>query len=165
MFKVNNHEGNYNHIYIYNDNAQILYGTNRYYEQQFVLTAPIRNARKMNFSKGDCFELTTKGEIGLFRNGKDLFIHNSFIDVISVEERVSTKFNGETNYKTIYTLKMQDGEIVEAESDYYTRTEKTDDRLLREKIAEIISDCTYNKHISHYEVEKMLEKLNITIKE
>ena len=52
------------------------------------------------------------------------------------------------------------------DSDFYTRTEKTEDRLEREKIAEIISSCLYgDKTVSHYEVEAMMKKLNITIKE
>lgn len=49
-------------------------------------------------------------------------------------------------------------------SDYYTRTEKDAARVEREKIAAIINDCLYNKTISHYDVEKMLDKLNISIK-
>lgn len=52
------------------------------------------------------------------------------------------------------------------ESDYYTRTEKTDERIEREKIANIISSCMYGTNsISHYEVERIMEKLNISIKE
>ena len=52
------------------------------------------------------------------------------------------------------------------DSDFYTRTEKTEDRLEREKIAEIISSCLYgDKTVSHYEVEALMKKLNITIKE
>lgn len=55
---------------------------------------------------------------------------------------------------------------IELESDYYTRTEKTNERLQREEIASIISSCLYgDKSVSHYEVDKLMEKLNITIKE
>lgn len=50
-------------------------------------------------------------------------------------------------------------------SDYYTRTEKDPARIEREKLASIINECLYNKTISHYDVEKLLQKLNITIKE
>lgn len=50
-------------------------------------------------------------------------------------------------------------------SDYYTRTEKDAARVEREKIADIINSCLHNKSISHYDVERMLEKLNISIKD
>lgn len=50
-------------------------------------------------------------------------------------------------------------------SDYYTRTEKDPARIEREKIAETINGCLHNKTISHYDVENILKKLNITIKE
>ena len=49
-------------------------------------------------------------------------------------------------------------------SDYYTRTEKDAARVEREKIAEIMNTCLHGKTISHYDVEKMLEKLNISTK-
>ena len=50
-------------------------------------------------------------------------------------------------------------------SDYYTRTEKDPARVEREKIAEVINTCLHNKSISHYDVENLLKKLNISIKE
>jgi hypothetical protein len=50
-------------------------------------------------------------------------------------------------------------------SDYYTRAEKDEARTEREKIAEIINSCLYNKTLSHYDIEKIMEKLNITVKE
>jgi hypothetical protein len=50
-------------------------------------------------------------------------------------------------------------------SDYYTRTEKDEARTEREKIAEIINSCLYNKTLSHYDIGKIMEKLNITVKE
>lgn len=50
-------------------------------------------------------------------------------------------------------------------SDYYTRTEKDAARIEREKIAEIINTCLYNKTVSHYDVEKIMEKLNISLLE
>lgn len=51
------------------------------------------------------------------------------------------------------------------QSDYYTKTEKDPARVEREKIADIINDCLNNKTLSHYDIEKILKKLNITIKE
>lgn len=48
-------------------------------------------------------------------------------------------------------------------SDYYTRVKKDAARIEREKIAEIINSCLYNKTVSHYDVEKIMEKLNISL--
>lgn len=50
-------------------------------------------------------------------------------------------------------------------SDYYTRTEKDEARQEREKIAEIINSCLYNKMLSHYDIEAIQKKLNISVKE
>lgn len=50
------------------------------------------------------------------------------------------------------------------QSDYITRREKDENRLLMERIAEIMSEET-SQHISHYGVKRMMEKLNISIKE
>ena len=168
MLKVNNYEGNYNRLFIYNDEGTILFQTRRPYELNFGIEVSIRNARKPVFTKHDCFEIKTPyGEhSGLFTNGKDLYIHNSIIHVISKEEKVALKCHGETNYKDVYTLALPDRTIIKVESDYYTRTEKDDARLYREKLASIISECMYTgKYVSHYEVEEMLKKLDITIKE
>lgn len=167
MLKVNGYEGNYNQLFIYNDDCKILFQTERPYDLNLDLTINVRNARKLILSKQDCFEIkTSMRDSYLFRNGKDLYIHNSIIDVVKVEEKQSFNCHGETNYKDVYTLKLQDGTKIKVESDFYTRTEKTDERLYREKLAEIISECMYSgKDISHYEVERLLERLEITIKE
>lgn len=166
--KLNGYEVNYNQVFIYDDNCNILFQTERPVDLKITLEAPIRNARKLMLNKGDCFEVKTSGRSYSFmRNGKDLYIHNSFVDVVKVEERVAFNSNGETNYKNYYTLRMcwSDNSEVEAQCDFYTRTEKTEERTDREKLAEIISSCLYgNKYVSHYEVEEMLKKLNITIK-
>ena len=166
MLKVNGCETNYNQMFIYNDGGEVLFQTIRPYEMNIDISAPVRNARKLMFSKQDCFEIRTSGDnFYLFRNGKDLYVHTSIIDVVKVEEREYLKVHGETNYKNVYTLKLQDGTMVEVESDYYTRTEKTEDRAYREQLASIISECLYSgKSISHYEVERLLEKLEIKVK-
>lgn len=166
MLKVNGYEGNYNQLFIYDNDGKILFKTETPYDLNLSITAKVRNARKLSLEKHDCFEIKTSGDNGyLFRNGKDLYIHNSVIDVVNVEEKQALKCHGETNYKDVYILKLQDGTEIKVESDFYTRTEKTDERLYREKLADIISECLYTgKDISHYEVERMLEKLNITIK-
>lgn len=102
-------------------------------------------------------ELKTYDENGIFSN-KYSKHHNTY--------HVSTHFKtGETivfkKWLTLDTL-----ESLEVESDYYTRTEKDSERENREKIADVINSCLYsNKTISHYEVARLLEKLNITIKE
>ena len=165
MLKVNGYEGNYNSLYIYNDDAQILFQTNRPYELNIVINATIRSARKLILNKHDCFEIKTSGD-RLFTNGKDLYVHDSVIAVLGVEEKVALKCHGETNYKDVYTLELRDGSTIKVESDYYTRSEKDDDRLYREKLASIMSECMYTgKDVSHYEVEEMLKRLNITIRE
>ena len=166
MLKINGYEGNYNKLFIYNDDSVILFITERPYDLPISITANIRSARKLMLNRSDCFEI--KGDPGhrLFTNGKDLYIHNSVIDVLSVTEKVALKVHGETNYKNVYTLRLQDGTTIDVESDYYTRSEKTEDRLFREKLANIMSECMYTgKNVSHYEVEEMLKKLDITIKE
>lgn len=168
MLKVNGYEGNYNQLFIYNDSGEILFKTERPYELNLDIKADVRNARKLVFNKKDCFEFkTSANNYYMFRNGKDLYIHNSIIDVITVEEKMAFKTHGETNYKDVYTLKLNylSGTEIKVESDYYTRTEKTEERLYREKLADIISECLYiGKDVSHYEVERMLEKLDIAIK-
>ena len=76
--------------------------------------------------------------------------------------------NHKTNESNVIKRYLTYDEVTEMviESDFYTRTEKTEERLEREKIAKIISSCLYgNKTVSHYEVEELMEKLNITIKE
>lgn len=45
----------------------------------------------------------------------------------------------------------------------YSRTEKTEDRKNREDLAAVLSKAL-NKSISHYDVEKLLEVVNITLK-
>ena len=169
MFKINGYEGNYVNIFIYNDNGDILYKTERPNELKLDIPVNIRSARKLAFNKGDCFEIKTSDTERnyIWRNGKDLYIHNSVIDVVNITERLAMKGNGETNYKDVYTLKLHyaDGAEIKVDSDFYTRTEKTEERLYREKLAKIISECLYNdKYVSHYEMERILEKLDITIK-
>lgn len=166
---VNGYVMDYNQFLIYNDNGEILFKTERPYELNLRIDVNIRNARKLSFNKKDCFEIKTSANNRyLRRSGTDLYIHNSIIDVIKVEENKHFEANGETCYKDVYTLKLNylNGEEIKVESDYYTRTEKTEERLYRERLAEIISECMYdNKSISHFEVEKLLEKVDIIIKE
>ena len=79
---------------------------------------------------------------------------------------VSTNFKTKETYVCKKWLTYDSISELVIDSDYYTRTEKDEERLHREKIAEILTDCTYsNTHISHYEVARILEKLDISIKE
>lgn len=166
MLKVNGYEEDYNQLFIYNDDCAILFKTERPYGLDLDLTINIRRARKMCLSKHDCFEVKSSNTNTIMRNGKDLYIHNSVINVVGVEENKCFEAYGETCYKDVYTLRLMDGTEIKVDSDFYTRTEKTEDRLYRERLAQVISDCLYSgKHISHYEVERLLEKLDITIKE
>lgn len=165
MLKVNGYQTNYKQLYIYNDKGEILYQTERPYELDINLKADVRSARKLNFNKGDCFEYKTNTESYSKANGKDLYVHNSYIDVIKVKEKKHFEAHGETCYKDIYTLKLQDDTKIEVESNFYTRYEYTQDRINGEQIAEIMSSCIFKGNISYYEVERMLEKLDIKIKE
>lgn len=166
---INGYAGNYNQLMIYNDNEEILFTTERPNELLIDITVPVRSARKLLMNKRDCFEIRSDGNnTYLFgRNGKDLYVHTSVIDVVNVEEKVSLKCYGETCYKDVYTLRLNylDGSEIKVESDYYTRTEKTEDRQYRERLAEIITECLFDRHhVSHYEVERMLSVLDIRIK-
>lgn len=231
MLLINGITVDYNNLYVY-EGENILFHTCRPYDLNIEINdLPIRNARKVDFNKGDVFEVKApKNEDGFMRNGKDLYIPSSIISVKSEGEKLMLNANGEKDYKTIYVLgfnceafrwekhieKVTDlphdksleeydkegkwssgfskecntyevsthpktGETVifkryltydkkteiTVESDFYTRTEKDTDRIEREKIAEIISECLYSKNttVSHYEVAAMLKKLNISIKE
>lgn len=166
MLKVNGYDEDYNQLFIYNDDGVILFKTERPYGLNLDLTIKVRNARKLCLCKHDCFEVKSSNTNTILRNGKDLYIHNSVIDVVGVEEVKCFEAYGETCYKDVYTLRLMDGSEIKVESDFYTRVEKTEDRLYRERLAQVISDCLYSgKHVSHYEVERLLEKLDITIKE
>ena len=167
MLKINNSEVRYAQVFIYNDKGDILYKTKRDDLLNLDLNINIRNARKLSFYPHDCFQIKTSREHTFMTNGKDLYIHNSIVDVIKVEEKKAFETSGEICYKDVYTLKLNylDGVEVNVESDCYTRYEKTPEREYLEKLAEIISSCLYTgKEVSHYEVERMLKKLNITIK-
>ena len=169
MLTIKEYVANYRQVYIYNDDGEILFQTERPYELQFDLNIDkIRNARKLTFAKQDCFEINSSMDCRWgSNNGKDLYIHNSFVDVINTKEKLKFDSHGEKDYKDIYTLKLNcnNGEEIEVESDFYTRTELSPERQMQEKIAAIMTDCLYgNKNVNHYEVEKIMEYLDITIK-
>lgn len=168
MLTIKEYVANYRQVYIYNDDGEILFQTERPYELQFDLNIDdIRCARKLIFAKQDCFEINSSMDYRWGDNGKDLYIHNSFVDVINTKEKLKFDSNGEKDYKDVYTLKLNcnNGEEIEVESDFYTRTELSPERQMQEKIAAIMTDCLYeNKNVSNYEVEKMMEYLDITIK-
>lgn len=82
-----------------------------------------------------------------------------------------TMYDFSTNYKTKeeYIVKKwltyDKVEQIVLDSDYYTRIEKDESREEREKIAKILESCLYSgKTVSHFEVARILEKLDIKIK-
>ena len=228
--KINNATANYNNIFIYNESG-IVYETCRPNDLDIELhDIEIRTARKENLKKNDFFEMksTKNFEYRCFTNGKDLYIPSSAFELLEIKEVLHNQHNGEKDYKTSYSFKINCGaykynkhiekvtdlpadmplseydpcgkfgggfskdcnmydictnfrtketytckkwltydklEEITLESDYYTRIEKDEDRKNREEIAKIISECLYgDKSVSHFEVDKMLEKLNITIR-
>lgn len=227
--KINGIDTNYDAMYIYNPENGVIFKTVRPYDWEIELEGlAIRNARKINFAKGDCFTVATDEKDRFYgRNGKDLYIPDSILEVVSITEKQAATISGETNYKNVYELRVhcaahqwiEHREIIEnfpektpiteydprgvwgegyrrntntyhifthwktnetkvvkqwltwdtitsatLESDYYTRSEKTADRIEREKIAAAINDALNGKRISHYDVEKLLEVVDIKVK-
>lgn len=97
--------------------------------------------------------------------GKDK--DHACISTFDTSESTFYKKSGRPAEKGI--IKRYYGDIVYdsffVKSDCYTRTEKDAARIEREKIAEIINSCLYNKTVSHYDVEKIMEKLKISLLE
>ena len=226
--KINGYEANYNNLFIYDGN-EIVFQTCRMYDMNLRLDGlNIRNARKIDFSKNDCFTVKSQNNDLLWRNGKDLYIPASVISVKEKNEVLSLDTNGEktfiyeyilefhckaetvtkhyekvtdlpanmpltdydasgkwgsgfswnyTMYDTYQNFKTKETHIAKhwltldaineykVRADYIHRSEKTEERAEREKIAELLSSCLYNNHhVSHYEVERIMEKFNISIK-
>ncbi len=106
--KINNFAANYNNLFIY-DGERIVFETCRLNDLELDLFGiEIRNARKANFSKNDCFEMksTKNNEYRCFTNGKDLYIPVSVFELISIEEKEASKHDGEINYKKTYSFKL-----------------------------------------------------------
>lgn len=226
--KINGLEANYNSLNLY-EGEKVVFHTSRPYALDFEIEGiSIRNARKIDFKKGDVFTVkSSKAETNVFRNGKDIYIPASAISVAKVAEVVHSNSNGEmqyineytldfhcetfhwvshyekiydfpkntplkdydkngkwnsgfcTGYNTYDTCKDKNGvdyvvkrwktyesiSKITVRDDYITRSEKSADRVEREKLAEIINSCLYSgKTITHYEVERLLGKLDIKIK-
>ena len=90
---------------------------------------------------------------GLVDHDKSYHLISDFARERGVKENVSKWWKTEETKNELYY-----------DSDYYTRTEKDAARLNREKIADIINECCKSFHASHYDVERLSEKLNIAIK-
>ena len=226
--KINGLEANYNSLNLY-EGEKVVFHTSRPYGLDFEIEGiSIRNARKIDFKKGDVFTVkSSKAETNVFRSGKDIYIPASVISVAKVAEVVHSNNNGEVQYINEYTLdfhckafrwipyceriydfpkntpledydkngkwhsgfrtdcntydtrKDKNGvdyvtkrwktyesiSKITVRGDYITRSEKSADRIERERLAEIINSCLYsNKTITHYEVEKLLDKLDIKVK-
>lgn len=63
----------------------------------------IRSARKLNLKKNDIFEIKTNKDTFL-NNGKDLYIPDTVIKIVSQKEILSSDFDGCKNYKQQYTV-------------------------------------------------------------
>lgn len=105
-FKINDYVANYNNLFIYDENGNILFNTCRPYDIDLeIKDLEIRSARKLNFSKMDVFEIKAeKNEWN--RNGKDLYIPCTIISVESVTEKLESNHDGQKNYQNIYSLKL-----------------------------------------------------------
>lgn len=92
---------------------------------------------------------------------------HAVISIFDTSESTYHRIKGAPAEKGILKHYLEDVEYTEfiIKSDYYTRSEKDEARAEREKIAEIINSCLYNKTLSHYDVQQIQEKLNISIKE
>lgn len=230
---------NYASLNIYNaDTEKVLYTTCRLtgstsLDFDLYIDSNIRSARKLNLKKNDIFEVKTTTKDTFMNNGKDLYIPDAIIKIVSQEEKLALEANGCKDYKQVYAIEfigckaykttrhseivdfpegtkiadydpngvVSDGYIkgkntynrfdytnskfekirakgsgvmkkwltydqittAEIVSDYYTRSEKDDSRVEREKIADLMTNAC-NVHISHYDVARMLKVLNISIK-
>lgn len=226
--KINGLAVNYNSLNLY-EGEKVVFHTSRPYALDFEIEGiSIRNARKIDFKKGDVFTVkSSKAETNVFGDGKDIYIPASVISVAKVAEVVHSNSDGEityineyaldfhceafhwvSHYEKIYdfpkntplkdydkngkwdsgfradcntydTCKDKNGidyvakrwktyeNITEitVQGDYITRSEKSTDRIEREKLAEIINSCLYSgKTITHYEVKELLDKLDIKVK-
>jgi hypothetical protein len=97
--------------------------------------------------------------------GKDK--KHAVISTFDTTDNAFFKRSGQAAEKGIIKHYLQDviyNDFI-VKSDYYTRTEKDEARREREKIADIINTCLYNKTVSHFDVENIMKKLNISIKE
>ena len=60
MLKINGYTAEYHHLYIYDDDSNILFQTQRPYQLDLNIIADVRSARKLMFNKKDCFEIKTQ---------------------------------------------------------------------------------------------------------
>lgn len=98
--------------------------------------------------------------------------YNNSYDVVELNELQKKRFEKrgiDTNYNLIHwTISEYETKnyIATYESKTYTRIEKDDSREQREKLAQLINECLgSNSHLSHYDIARLQEKFNITVKE
>lgn len=101
---------NYASLNIYNaDTEKVLYTTCRLTGStslDFDLYIDnIRSARKLNLKKNDIFEVKTTKDTFL-NNGKDLYIPDTIIKIVSQEEKLALEANGCKDYKQVYTIEF-----------------------------------------------------------
>lgn len=92
---------------------------------------------------------------------------HAIISTFDTSESIFIKKAGKPAEKGILKHYLEDVQYKEliVKSDYYTKTEKDAARIEREKLAEIMTACLHNTSFSHYDIERLLQKLNISIKE
>ena len=92
--------------------------------------------------------------------------HDNSYSVPSKESRRFHQMKGDKDYNLIhwyYTMEPLTENYYS--SDFYTRTEYSEERKELKRIAAIMTECMYgNDRVYDSNVERMLEKLNITIK-
>lgn len=98
--------------------------------------------------------------------------YNNSYDVRDLDEsqkKILESRGIDTNYNLIHwTISQYEAKnyIAKYDSQRYTRIEKDSSREQREKLAQLINECLEsNSHLSHYDVARLQEKFNITIKD
>ena len=128
--------------------------------------ATVQTIKEPKIDRVICDSYTLK-EGENFGSGYGLDKEHAVVGVFDTSESILNKRTNKPAEKGIlrrYFEGVQYNDFI-VKSDHYTRTEKDTARKEREQLASIINGCLYNKTVSHYDVEKLLQKLNISIKE
>lgn len=103
---------NYASLNIYNaDTEKVLYTTCRLtgstsLDFDLYIDSNIRSARKLNLKKNDIFEVKTTTKDTFMNNGKDLYIPDAIIKIVSQEEKLALEANGCKDYKQVYAIEF-----------------------------------------------------------
>lgn len=103
---------------------------------------------------------------------KHLGDHDNSYDVVDLKEsqkKLMAARGIDTNYNLVHwTVSQYEAKnyVAEYDSQKYTRIEKDEGREQREKLAQLINECLgSSSHLSHYDIARLQEKFNITVKE